>query len=288
MEKQSNAVKVSVIIPCYKGEGFIAACLENVLRQAYQMKLEVIVVIDGDFDRSASIAKAYPVKVIVLKENQGLSAARNIGLEAATGEYVHFMDVDDKVNEEFYANMAVALSGTDADIACAGMINDRKPYKSQIFHKIKEYTTPREKLSVTWVAKWGYVWRYVFRRSFLMENDLKFEVGRFIEDRYFSFAALYFARKVITVPGANYTYRCTDGSVMNKKDLKWKKKLKEDYKHSKELIRDFASSHNVSAPGLSWNLGILLYIFRKYYIVTMSHIFKEYYYNPLSARYMRY
>lgn len=288
MKKQSNAVKVSVIIPCYKGERFIAACLENVLRQAYQMKLEVIVVIDGDLDRSASIAKAYPVKVIVLKENQGLSAARNIGLEAATGEYVHFMDVDDKVNSEFYANMAVALSGTEADIACAGMINDRKPYKSQIFHKIKEYTTPRGKLSVTWVAKWGYVWRYVFRRSFLIENNLKFEVGRFIEDRYFSFAALYFARKVITVPGANYTYRCTDGSVMNKKDLKWKKKLKEDYKHSKELISNFASSHNVSAPGLPWNLGILLYIFRKYYIVTMSHIFKEYYYNPLSARYVRY
>ncbi len=288
MGKQSNAVKISVIIPCYKGERFIASCLENVLRQAYQMKLEVIVVIDGDLDRSASIAKTYPVRVIVLKENQGLSAARNIGLEAATGEYVHFMDVDDKVNSEFYANMAVALSGTGADIACAGMINDRKPYKSQIFHKIKEYTTPRGKLSVTWVAKWGYVWRYVFRRSFLMENDLKFEVGRFIEDRYFSFAALYFASKVITVPGANYTYRCTDGSVMNKKDLKWKKKLKEDYKHSKDLIRDFASSHNVSAPGLPWNLGILLYIFRKYYIVTMSHIFKEYYYNPLSAKYVRY
>lgn len=72
MEKQSNAVKISVIIPCYKGERFIAACLDNVLGQTYQMKLEVIVVIDGDIDRSASIAKAYPVKVIVLKENQGL------------------------------------------------------------------------------------------------------------------------------------------------------------------------------------------------------------------------
>ncbi len=281
-------MKISVIIPCYKGERFIAACLDNLLGQAYQMKLEVIVVIDGDLDRSASIAKTYPVKVIVLKENQGLSAARNIGLEAATGDYVHFMDVDDKVNDEFYANMSVALSSTDADIACAGMINDRKAYKSQIFHKIKEYTTPRGKLSVTWVLKWGYVWRYVFRRSFLIENDLKFEVGRFIEDRYFSFTALYFARKVITVPGANYTYRCTDGSVMNKKDQKWKRKLKEDYKHSKELISDFASSHNVSAPGLPWNFGILLYVVRKYYIVIMAHIFKEYYRNPLSARYVRY
>lgn len=267
---------ISVIIPCYKGEKYIASCLDNLMNQTYQLKLEVIVVIDGDFDRSASIARTYPVKVIVLEENKGLSVARNTGLEAATGDYVHFMDVDDKVNEDFYASMAAALSETGADIACAGMINDRKAYKSQRFHKVKEYSTPREKLSVTWVAKWGYVWRYLFRRSFLADHDLIFEPGRFIEDRYFSFVALYFANKVITVPGADYTYRCTDGSIMNIRDPEWKRKLDEDYKHSQELIKAFAKSHKISAPGLPWDPGILLYIIRKYYIIIRSHLFKNY------------
>lgn len=99
------------------------------------MKLEIIVVIDGNVDESASIANRYPVKVIVLEKNQGLSAARNIGLEASTGDYVHFMDVDDRINGDFYANMSVALFDTNADIACSGMFNDSKPYKCQIFRK---------------------------------------------------------------------------------------------------------------------------------------------------------
>ena len=118
---------ISVIVPCYKGERYIASCLENLLGQNYQMKLEIIVVIDGNVDESASIANRYPVKVIVLEKNQGLSAARNIGLEASTGDYVHFMDVDDRINGDFYANMSVALFDTNADIACSGMFNDSKP-----------------------------------------------------------------------------------------------------------------------------------------------------------------
>ena len=227
---------ISVIVPCYKGERYIASCLENLLGQNYQMKLEIIVVIDGNVDESASIANRYPVKVIVLEKNQGLSAARNIGLEASTGDYVHFMDVDDKINGDFYANMSVALFDTNADIACSGMFNDSKPYKCQIFRKMKVYSRERDKMSITWVVKWGYVWRYIFKRQFLIDNNLKFEVGRLIEDRYFSFSALYLAHTVVTVPGAIYTYRNTEGSIMNIKDRKWRQRIHTDKKHSDVLI----------------------------------------------------
>lgn len=279
---------ISVIVPCYKGEQYIAACLDNLLNQKYQLKLEIIVVVDGDVDNTASIAKKYPVKVIVLENNKGLSAARNIGLEASTGDYVHFMDVDDKVNDEFYANVAVALFDTQADIACTGMFNDRKAYKSQVFYKIKEYTSIRDKLSITWVVKWGYVWRYIFRREFLNNHNLRFEVGRLIEDRYFSFTALYFSNKVITVPGAIYTYRYTPGSCLRNKDKAWKEKLREDFKHSDQQIKQFAKNHEISAPGLPWDPGIIIYIIRKYYITMMSWIFRDYYRNPQSSRYIIY
>lgn len=279
---------ISVIIPCYKGERHIATCLENLLGQRYKVKLEIIVVIDGNVDSSASIAKQYPVKVIELEQNQGLSAARNIGMDASTGDYIHFMDVDDKVNDEFYADVAVALFDTQADIACTGMFNDRKPYKSQVFHKIKEYTSIRDKMSVTWVVKWGYVWRYVFRRDFLYDYNLKFEEGRFIEDRYFSFRALYYSGKVITVPGAIYTYQYTAGSCLHTQNRAWKERMRKDYKHSDLQIKTFAKNHLISAPGLPWNLGIITYIIRKYYITVMSWIFRDYYRNPASSRYVRY
>ena len=279
---------ISVIIPCYKGERHIANCLENLLGQKYKIKLEIIVVIDGDIDNSASIARRYPVRVIVLEKNQGISMARNVGFDAATGDYVHFMDVDDKVNEDFYANMAVALFETGADIACCGILSERKAYKSQIFHKIKVYTSMREKLSVTWVVKWGFVWRYVFKRSFLVEHELRFEVGRFIEDRYFSFTALYFAGKVVTVPGAIYTYRNIADSVLNIKDKQWRRKMKNDYAHSNKAIKEFSRDHNISAPGLPGDPGIILYVIRKYVITLASLIFWRYYHNPLSDRYIKY
>ena len=279
---------ISVIIPCYKGERHIANCLENLLGQKYKMKLEIIVVIDGDIDNSASIARRYSVKVIVLEKNQGISTARNVGFDAATGDYVHFMDVDDRVNEDFYANMAVALYDTGADIACCGIFSERKAYKSQVFHKIKVYTSTRGKLSVTWVVKWGFVWRYIFKRSFLIEHNLRFEVGRFIEDRYFSFTALYYADIVVTVPGAVYTYCDTAGSVLNIKDKQWKRKMKNDYSHSDDIIKEFAREHSISAPGLPWDPGIILYIIRKYCIIIASSIFWNYYHNPLSDRYIKY
>ena len=279
---------ISVIVPCYKGERYIASCLENLLGQNYQMKLEIIVVIDGNVDESASIANRYPVKVIVLEKNQGLSAARNIGLEASTGDYVHFMDVDDRINGDFYANMSVALFDTNADIACSGMFNDSKPYKCQIFRKMKVYSRERDKMSITWVVKWGYVWRYIFKRQFLIDNNLKFEVGRLIEDRYFSFSALYLAHTVVTGPGAIYTYRNTEGSIMNIKDRKWRQRIHTDKKHSDVLIKEFAKQHHISAPGLGWNFGLVCYIVRKYYITIMASIFKNYYRNPNSSRYIKY
>ncbi len=265
---------ISVIVPCYKGERHIAGCLDNLLHQKGDVKLEIITVIDGNVDRSAEIARTYPVKVIVLEENQGISAARNIGFDAATGEYVHFMDVDDRVNDEFYANVAAAISRTNADVAATGMVNDEKAYKCQTFSKIREYTTARQKLSVTWVAKWGYVWRYVFRRSFLLEHDLTFEVGRYIEDMYFSIRALYFATKLVTVPGAVYHYVYTEDSILHTRDREWKNRLKQDWRHARGQIMEFCRQHGISAPGLPGDPGIVLYVLRKFGIGLKTAVLK--------------
>lgn len=260
---------ISVIVPCYKGEKYIAGCLENLLRQSYK-NLEIIVVIDGDIDKSAEIAAGYPVKLIVLKKNRGLSAARNIGMANATGEYIHFMDVDDSINNDFYMNLEEAISATGADVACSGIINMRKAYKCQIFTRQNVYSTTKDKMKVTWVGKWGYVWRYLFRRSMLTENGLQFEEGRLIEDMPFSFKALYYADKIVTVPHTAYTYICNENSILTTRDIEWKKRCRKDLCHSKELIANFAKEHNFSVPGIGHNPGIITYIARKFYMNTAA------------------
>ena len=180
---------VSVIIPVYNGEKYVSSCLDNMMAQTYR-KMEIIVVDDGSNDHSAEIARQYPVKLISHEKNRGLSSARNTGIDAAQGEYIHFMDVDDSINNDYYREMVEAITAMEADIACGGMVNEKHSYKTQRFKKRKVYVSPRDKMRVTYVGKWGYVWRYLFRIDFLRRYNLRFEEGRFIEDLIFSLLAV--------------------------------------------------------------------------------------------------
>ncbi len=252
---------ISVIIPVYNGENYIRACIENMLNQTYK-NLEIIVVNDGSHDLSGSIAEEYPVKVIHFQQNRGLSAARNTGIDTAQGEYIHFMDVDDAVNPQYYEEMAKAVVETNADMACGGMWNERYSYKSQHFKKVKTYTSLHGKMKVTYVGKWGYVWRYLFKVDFLKRNNLRFEVGRFIEDLIFSFHAVYYAETLVVVPNTTYYYYNRVNSISTIRDAAHRQKFRTDWTHARSYICQFAEEHNFKIPGI--NSDKLSYIWRKY------------------------
>ena len=254
---------VSVIIPVYNGEKYIKNCLENVLSQTYK-NLEIIVVDDGSTDRSAEIAAGYPVKIVAHERNSGLSAARNTGIDNAQGDYIHFMDVDDLLNTDFYKSMVEAIVSTGSDIACSGVIHGQARYKTQLFRKQRVYTSTKDKLTATYVGKWGYVWRYLYRLDFLRKHNMRFEVGRFVEDLSFSLPSLYFAEKIVTVPGAEYLYVFVQNSIINNPDKAHHAKVKADAKHAQKIILDFARSHGFRIPGL--NTGVWRYILRKVWV----------------------
>lgn len=252
----SNQPLVSVIVPIYNGEQYVKSCLDMLLSQSYK-KLEVIVVDDGSKDQSGIIAEKYPIKIIRLEENRGLSAARNVGVKAAAGEFIHFMDVDDTINIDYYKNMAEALVLTGADLACGGMVNQKFRHKTIRFKQRKVYSNTEEKLKVTYVGRWGYVWRYLFRAEFLQKHNLHFEEGRFIEDLVFSVPAVYFAEKMVVVPDADYTYYERENSIMTKASKAHREKVHQDWLHAKARMLDFAQKHNFTIPGV--NSGMLAY-----------------------------
>lgn len=259
----TNNPLISVIIPVYNRENHIKKCLETITNQSYK-NLEIIVVNDGSTDSSMSIAKQYIdlIKIIDHPKNQGLSAARNTGIDNATGEYIHFMDDDDEVNLEFYEKLLKASVETDADMACCSFINQQLLSKSQIITKKKVYTSIKGKYTATYVGKNGYCWRYLFKTSFLRKNNLRFEVGRLIEDLPFSFAAVFYANKIVTVPNTEYIYVYTPNSIINSIDEEKIKKLKKDYKHSKDFIFNFAKKNgNFKIPGV--NTGKVQYFLKK-------------------------
>ncbi len=123
-------MKITVVIPVLNGERYIAQCLENVLCQTHR-DLQIIVVDDGSTDSTAAIAARYPSVKVISQPNGGISVARNAGLDAATGDYIHFLDVDDLLNREYYERMVAAIgSGTGAapvDMVYGGYVNGILP-----------------------------------------------------------------------------------------------------------------------------------------------------------------
>lgn len=251
---------VSVIIPVYNGEQYVKPCLDMMMGQTYK-NLEVIVVNDGSADQSAAMAEGYPVKLINHEQNRGLSAARNTGIDAANGQFIHFMDVDDEINADYYKLLVDAITETNADIACGGMVNETKSYKTWLFKKRQVFTSTNDKLKATFVGKWGYVWRYLFSLDFLKKHNLRFEEGRFIEDLMFSLPAVFYAEKVVVVPGAEYLYYQRENSIMTRKDAAHRKKRREDHNHVKAYREEFIKKHNLKIPGL--HTGRAAYVLRK-------------------------
>jgi glycosyltransferase involved in cell wall biosynthesis len=251
---------VSVIIPVYNGEQYVKSCLDMMVAQSYK-NLEIIVIDDGSADQSAAMTEGYPIKLVKHEKNRGLSAARNTGIDVAKGEFVHFMDVDDEINSDYYKSMVEAISETGSDIACGGMINEKKSYKTWLFKKRAVFTATNDKLKATFVGKWGYVWRYLFKLDFLKQHNLRFEEGRFIEDLMFSLPAVFFAEKVVVVPGAEYFYYQRENSIMTRKDAAHRIKRREDHHHAKAYRKAFAQKHNIKIPGL--DTGRTVYVLRK-------------------------
>jgi glycosyltransferase involved in cell wall biosynthesis len=243
-------MKISVIIPVFNGEKYVAQCLENILHQTYK-NLEIIVIDDGSTDNSATIAEQYPVQVI-RQENQGPSVSRNKGIEAATGEYIHFMDVDDWINLDYYTHMAEAVTLTNADIACSEMINERTPYETLLFSNRWLLVTTDDKFQVTNAHTQGYVWRYIFRKSFLNEKELRFKTElRFVEDLPFSLQAIYDANKIVTVPHAAYYYKNRENSAMTTMNCTTGHKRNADHKIADTFKKEFEKAHNINVVNTS-------------------------------------
>lgn len=114
--------KVSVIIPVFNGEPFLDRCLSSVINQSYN-DIEIIIINDGSTDNTQSICESYskndPRVIIINKKNEGVSTARNVGLDTAVGDYIYFVDADDYVLEDGIEKLVKKAIDNAADIIVA-------------------------------------------------------------------------------------------------------------------------------------------------------------------------
>lgn len=122
MEK-GNEKTVSIIVPVYNGEKYLKRCLESLLCQTWE-RTEILLVDDGSSDGSGRIcddfAEKYKKIRVVHTKNQGVSAARNLGIEICRGEYVSFVDADDCLAENMIEHLVCLMEETESDVAGCG------------------------------------------------------------------------------------------------------------------------------------------------------------------------
>lgn len=206
---------ISVIVPMYNAEKFIQKCLEHLVHQTYK-NLEIIIVDDGSTDNSVAICRRYAAQdkriKIITQKNSGPSVALNTGLNAASGEYVHFHDHDDFVNLDYFERMADCVIKTSADVLCGEVA--QPDYNFPRFNAIEICTNMRDKILKTRANKFNPAWRYLYRKSFLDKTGLLFEptiIGA--QDLFFTKSAIILAHSVATVPGAIYNVVNTDTAL---------------------------------------------------------------------------
>lgn len=170
---------ISVIVPVYNVAEYIVKCLKTLADQTYE-NLEVIVVDDGSTDESGEICDAfandYPDKVYVFHtENHGLSAARNVGLEHARGEYIGFIDSDDWAEPEMFEVLLRNLLDFDADLSSCGLKWDYHDGADAVMKTEKVETCEKKeyfKHLITDESVYGYACNKLFKRS--MIGDMRF------------------------------------------------------------------------------------------------------------------
>jgi glycosyltransferase involved in cell wall biosynthesis len=196
-------MNLSIIIPVYNVEQYLPQCLDSVFSQNLD-NCEVICVNDGSPDNSRNILEDYRRKysnmVIVDRENGGLSAARNSGLEIAQGDYIYFLDSDDYLLDGSLVKGLAFAAGQSLDIACFNVTTgENLLYYTE--KKTLQDIFPGQIYYPTYYRANGFfppsaVWMHIYKRDFLEKNHLRFKKGALHEDEEFSPRAFYLAERV--------------------------------------------------------------------------------------------
>lgn len=211
-------VKVSIIVPIYNVEKYLANCLESLINQTYQ-DIELICINDGSTDQSPKILEQYAQKdpriIMINQENKGISCARNTGLEKATGEYITFVDSDDALSTHFVEVMLRLVEDNKADLAecaCYKVKDPCSPYpqiqneKSLLVTDPFKYMLNKKPLGIKYMA-WGRLYK-----AKLIKNR-KFIEGIYFEDYPWTISLMLQKPKVVLTNLKLYYYTMNQTSV---------------------------------------------------------------------------
>lgn len=229
----SEGSLVSIIVPVYMVEAFVEQAIESLVGQTYA-NIEIILVDDGSTDLCGQICDDWEKKDnrirVIHQENAGLSSARNVGIEASSGEYLMFVDSDDFVESAYVEELYKAITTNQADMAIAGVTYLKQDGEQMLLRvtsveqEIINRTNAMIRYETGGILQEAYtvVWNKIYRRE--LWEGVRFPEGKVYEDSFVMPKVFYMCEKVVLLNSCLYIYRKREGSITAQK--------KERYEHT--------------------------------------------------------
>ena len=215
--------KISVIIPIYNMQDYLNDCLNSVIASSYK-NIEILCVNDCSTDKSIDILQEYQkkderIRIITHEQNKGLGGARNSGIEAATGEYIVFVDSDDVISDNMIEELYDYINQTQADLVFCDimLLDDRslKPYKPVHDLKyVRDKILEPQKNFAPFVNIWPSAWNKIWKKSII--EYIRFPENIYYEDHLFYYKYLFKCNKVAYLDKPLYFYRQRMDSIMHR------------------------------------------------------------------------
>lgn len=278
---------ISVIVPVYNVEKYLDKCINSLINQSYK-KLEIILIDDGSTDNCGKICDEYALKdnriKVIHKENEGLSAARNLGIAISKGDYIIFIDSDDWVDKEILLKLLKLIKKYNSDIAVCDYLlaYDENEYieKGEIYEKIFSNIDAFKDL----YSRTGGVIKSIsccklYKRELF--KDIVFPVRKIHEDEFVTYKLLYKANIISYTNEKLYYYRQRENSIMNSKADERRLDAIQAFEERLIFIKN-----NIKDEEL-YNLTAKAYyvlILDRYYILTKQYKGKEECLNSLKKK----
>lgn len=221
--KQAMFPLISVIVPIYNVEKYVAECLESICNQTYK-NLEIIVVNDGSIDAGKNLVLEWKKKddriILIDQDHNGISVARNAGIERAQGEYIAFVDADDFIDQNMYLHLYHLIEKTKCKVAmcCFNLVSNdgkliedaTKDPKSQIYFTEDFLWAIQDNYRN--YANFVCAWNKLYKADIF--DGIRYPEGKVHEDNWIIHKVIYKARKIAYTDERLYFYRRRYDSIM--------------------------------------------------------------------------
>ena len=219
----NQARLVTVIVPCYNAAAFLKRGIASLQAQSYK-NLEIICINDGSSDNSLDMLKAFQlkdsrIKIISFKHNKGVSAARNAGLDCASGEYICFLDPDDQYMPNFVELMLTALQHTGCDLALCSVTTETESTGKRRCNRLPRSLEHKDKVKLNELSPDDFFslrpecWCRMYKRSGILAK-IRFQEDLHIgEDVLFCYKLLLCCESLALINAPLYLYRQSEQSV---------------------------------------------------------------------------